>query len=207
MGADRASRRLRIPHRRAFERTRIEQLEQAASAKRKEKEEAPAPAQVHTVGFWFHSVAPAQVRGAQAGFILRSREFITEQATLPIGGTPRGAVGGVVGGVGVGVRYMERHEDSARSYIPAARVLCIRPATLHSQPSPIRINIEGRAPQKSSNPSFDRFSLSMASARLPLVHFPAPRPPPRSRAAAVVSGFWIRRVQTESFLHRRRLPP
>ena len=72
---------------------------------------------------------------------------------------------------------MERHEDSARSYIPAARVLCIRPATLHSQPSPIRINIEGRAPQKSSNPSFDRFrSLSMASARLPLVHFPAPRP-------------------------------
>ena len=110
----------------------------------------------------------------------------------------------------MGVRYMERHEDSARSYIPAARVLCIRPATLHSQPSPIRINIEGRAPQKSSNPSFDRFSLSIvASARLPLVHFPAaaPRPAPRSRAAAVVSGFWIRRVQTESFLHRRRLPP
>ena len=111
----------------------------------------------------------------------------------------------------MGVRYMERHEDSARSYIPAARVLCIRPATLHSQPSPIRINIEGRAPQKSSNPSFDRFSLSMASARLPLQYisdvFPRAQTPPRSRAAAVVSGFWIRRVQTESFLHRRRLPP
>ena len=36
-------------------------------------------------------------------------------------------------------------------------------ALLHSQPYPVRINIEGRAPQKSSNPSFDRFSLSMAS--------------------------------------------
>ena len=35
--------------------------------------------------------------------------------------------------------------------------------TLHSQPSPVRINIEVCAPQKSSNPSFDRFSLSMAS--------------------------------------------
>ena len=120
MGADRASRRLRIPHRRAFERTRIEQLEQAASAKRKEKEEAPAPAQVHIVGFWFHSVALAQVRGAQAGFILRSGEFITEQATLPIGGTPRGAV---LGGVGVGVRYMERHEDSARSHSRRTRAV------------------------------------------------------------------------------------
>ena len=36
------------------------------------------------------------------------------------------------------------------AHIPAARVLCIHPATLHSQPSPVRIDIEGRAPQKSS---------------------------------------------------------
>ena len=32
-------------------------------------------------------------------------------------------------------------------------------ALLHSQPYPVRINIEGRAPQKSSNPSFDRYFL------------------------------------------------
>ena len=87
----------------------------------------------------------------------------------------------------MGVRYMERHEDSAHSYIPAARVLCIRPATLHSQPSPIRINIEGRAPQKSSNPSFDRFSLSMASARLPVPLVPFPTSSLRPDASTLQS--------------------
>ena len=47
-------------------------------------------------------------------------------------------------------------------------------ALLHSQPYPVRINIEGRAPQKSSNPSFDRFFLSMASTGCRRVSHRAP---------------------------------